>query len=191
MKILLIDNYDSFTYILKDYIEQCGVDCRVIRNDEIGLETLKLLQFDAIVISPGPKTPAEAGFVMALIGQFHRVCPILGICLGHQALAQYFGATIVKAKLPRHGKVDPMRHTGSVMFKGIPATFQATRYHSLVAANIPAEIKVTCTSGGEVMAIEHELFPLYGIQFHPESCQTEYGLQIIKNFIDTVKTPKR
>ncbi len=186
MKVLLLDNYDSFTYMLKDYIAQCGAQCNVLRNDEIDLQNINKLQYDAMVISPGPKTPNDAGNLMQTIGFFEKKIPILGICLGHQALAQFYGANIIKLTLPRHGKVDKMKHMQGLIYNNIPTTFMATRYHSLVINNIPQCLKINCISGNEIMGIEHTSLPIYGIQFHPESCQTEYGLQMIKNFITSV-----
>lgn len=191
MKVLLIDNYDSFTYMLKDYIEQCGASCRVIRNDEVPESEWKQADVDAIILSPGPQTPAQAGMLMQGIEYFHKTKPILGVCLGHQALGVFFGAQLVKARLPRHGKVDQMQHNGETVFNGVPQHFEATRYHSLVLQNLPHSLQVTCSSGGEVMALKHRHLPLWGIQFHPESCQTASGFKIIQNFIELAKQFKR
>jgi len=184
MTILLIDNFDSFTYMLKDYIEQCGVVCIVYRNNEIALDEISKIHFDAIVISPGPLSPNYAGISLEIINQYHLSKPILGVCLGHQAIAQYFGAIINKAKLPRHGKVDKMKHTNERLFKNIPIEFSATRYHSLIAEDLPDCLVVNCMCDDEIMGIQHKVLPIFGIQFHPESCQTEYGIDIIKNFIE-------
>lgn len=183
MTILLIDNFDSFTYMLKDYIEQCEVNCVVYRNDEITLEELSKIHFDAIVISPGPLSPNFAGISLEVIHHYHTTKPILGVCLGHQAIAQYFGAKIVKAKLPRHGKVDKMQHHQVSLFEKIPTEFFATRYHSLIAKDLPNSLIVNCVCDNEIMGIQHKELPIFGIQFHPESCQTEYGITIIKNFV--------
>jgi len=183
MKIILIDNFDSFTYMLKDYIEQCDVDCVVYRNNEITLVELSKIHFDAIVISPGPLSPNHAGISLELIAHYYLTKPILGICLGHQAIAQYFGAKIVKAKLPRHGKVDKMKHANERLFENLPIEFYATRYHSLIAEDLPDSLIINCVCGNEIMGIQHKELPLFGIQFHPESCQTECGISIIKNFI--------
>ena len=183
MTILLVDNFDSFTYMLKDYIEQCGVNCVVYRNNEITLVELAKIHFDAIVISPGPLSPNFAGISLELIHHYHTTKPILGVCLGHQAIAQYFGANINKANLPRHGKVDKMHHNQVPLFENIPTEFFATRYHSLIAEEIPDCLFVNCSCANEIMGIQHKELPIYGIQFHPESCQTEYGIDIIKNFM--------
>jgi anthranilate synthase/aminodeoxychorismate synthase-like glutamine amidotransferase len=184
MTILLLDNFDSFTYMLKDYIEQCDVECIVYRNNEITLDELSKIQFDGIVISPGPLSPNFAGISLDLIHHYHSTKPILGVCLGHQAIAQYFGSKIVKAKLPRHGKVDKMIHSNQRLFANIPNEFSATRYHSLIAEDLPDCLIVNCKCKDEIMGIQHKDLPLFGIQFHPESCQTEQGLTIIKNFIE-------
>ncbi len=185
--ILLIDNYDSFTYMLKDYFEQCGAICLLHRNDEISIDEIKKLTFDAIVISPGPKEPANAGIVMNLIASFYETKPFLGVCLGHQALAQFFGGVLKKALLPRHGKVDLMEHHCDFMFKNIPQYFYATRYHSLIIENLESPLIPTCYCKNELMAFKHQSLPIWGIQFHPESCKTNDGIEIIKNFIEMVK----
>jgi len=183
MTILLIDNFDSFSYMLKDYIEQCAANCVVYRNNEITLDELSKIHFDAIVISPGPLSPSFAGISLDLIHHYYRIKPILGVCLGHQAIAQYFGAKIIKAKLPRHGKVDKMLHSKGLLFDDIPTEFSATRYHSLISEDLPDCLIINCVCGNEIMGIQHKELPIYGIQFHPESCQTEYGITIIKNFV--------
>ncbi|MDP1727095.1 MAG: aminodeoxychorismate/anthranilate synthase component II [Bacteroidota bacterium] len=187
MKILLLDNYDSFTYMLKDYIEQCGNDCMVYRNDDPLLDRIDLNNFDAIVISPGPKKPVEAGKLNALLQQWIMLKPILGICLGHQALGEYFGARLTKSKLPRHGKADKITHNGNSIFDGIPSEFKATRYHSLILENLPESLIQTCTSKNELMGFVHKTLPIWGLQFHPESCQTEFGINLLKNFFNQVK----
>ncbi len=184
MTILLIDNFDSFTYMLKDYIEQCGASCVVYRNNEIEMNELSKIYFDAIVISPGPLSPNYAGITLDVIAQYHNSKPILGVCLGHQAIAQYFGAKITKAKLPRHGKVDKMKHNYVALFKDIPNEFSATRYHSLIAEELPSCLEINCMCNDEIMGIQHKSLPVFGIQFHPESCQTEFGVNIIKNFVE-------
>ena len=190
LKILLLDNYDSFTYMLKDYLEQCGANCVVFRNDKVSIQELENASFDAIVISPGPKEPNDAGIVMELIATFYQSIPILGICLGHQALAQFFGAKLIRSKTPRHGKVDMMIHFDNQMFNSIPKTFTATRYHSLIINNLPAELIPTCMCADELMAFKHNKQLIWGVQFHPESCQTSYGLQIVQNFLTLVKEQK-
>jgi anthranilate synthase component 2 len=185
LKILLIDNYDSFTYMLKDYIEQSGAACTVIRNDNVELiSILNEHTFDSIVISPGPCTPNDAGLLPHILSQILQSYPVLGVCLGHQAIGEYFGAQLVRAEIPRHGKVDDVAHNGNALFAGIPQTFAATRYHSLLLQQIPVELEVIATSGkGEVMGIAHKTLPLWGIQFHPESCMTGYGKRMIENFL--------
>lgn len=189
MKTLLIDNYDSFTYMLKDYVEQCGVTCEVIRNDVPDLlETAG--QFDALVLSPGPKTPLEAGLMNEVIARWHQHKPMLGICLGHQAIGQFFGANLEQATAPKHGKIDLVKHEHHPLFKGIPEHFKVTRYHSLILNGIKNPMKqIALGSQEECMALAHSQLPLFGVQFHPESCLTEYGLNIIKNYIDLVKQP--
>lgn len=183
MKVLLLDNYDSFTYMLKDYIEQCGVVCDVKRNDSVNVLD-EISRYDALVISPGPQTPGDAGQLMQALERYVLVKPILGVCLGHQGLGVYFGARLMKAKQPKHGKIDTLTHTEHPLFAGIPPTFDATRYHSLVIDSLPPELEIIASSGGgEIMGIAHKSLPLWGIQFHPESCTTEYGLQLIQNFL--------
>ncbi|MES2690797.1 MAG: aminodeoxychorismate/anthranilate synthase component II [Bacteroidota bacterium] len=189
MKILLIDNYDSFTHMLADYVRQCGVECFVIRNDHIDLKSDEFIKtFDAFILSPGPETPAKAGLMMDFITRHHQRKPMLGVCLGHQALGEFFGAELVKASLPRHGKVDEVRHHDHELFNHIPCNFRVTRYHSLILTGVKQPI-TTIASGlnEEVMALAHSGLPLFGIQFHPESCLTEHGLTIIKNYTEIVK----
>ncbi len=190
MKILLLDNYDSFTHMLKDYIEQCGAECVVFRNNEISVAEIELLNFDAIVISPGPKAPKDAGILMELISFFNNKLPILGVCLGHQALGQFFGATLTKAKLPRHGKVDLMEHNHDEMFNNVPSPFFATRYHSLIINNLPETLTPTCFCNGELMAFRHKYLTIWAVQFHPESSQTVFGIEIIRNFVNQVAKTK-
>lgn len=183
VKVLVVDNYDSFTYMLTDYIEQQGAVCTVIRNDELSvLDAWK--NVDAIVLSPGPQAPQDAGLLMEVINQSYRHKPILGVCLGHQAIGEFFGATLQKATVPMHGKVDQMTHSNDVLFANIPQTFSATRYHSLLLTQVPHPLTVIAVSSKkEVMALRHKQLPIWGIQFHPESCLTEYGSVMIKNFL--------
>ncbi len=183
VQILLIDNYDSFTYMLKDYIEQCGGVCHVIRNDDENLFAAAAVS-DAIVLSPGPQKPSDAGRLMDITEAYAGKKPILGVCLGHQAIGLMYGASLVKAHLPKHGKVEQISHNGSSLFSHIPETFEATRYHSLLLEDIPACIEITAVSKtAEVMGIAHKSLPVWGIQFHPESCTTAFGHQLIKNFL--------
>jgi para-aminobenzoate synthetase component II len=189
MKFLLIDNYDSFTYMLADYVKQCNVACNVLRNDDGKLCDHDFVNtFDAMVLSPGPGNPQQAGLMMKLIGRYHTSKPILGICLGHQAIGEFFGATLVKALLPRHGKVDVVMHTDHDLFHKVPGKLQVTRYHSLILTGVKEPLNVIAsTADNEVMALAHNHLPLFGIQFHPESCLTEHGLTLIKNYTEIVK----
>ena len=188
--ILLIDNYDSFTYNLVHYVEELDFDVEIYRNDKISLNKIKRLNPKKIIISPGPCTPSEAGISINLIKKFYKDIPILGVCLGHQAIAQAFGAKIVKAKKIMHGKVSMMTNLGSQIFSGIPKKFNATRYHSLVIQNntLPNDFKIisdTIDNGKKViMGIEHNQYPCFGVQFHPESIATNpFGKKIIKNYL--------
>ena len=188
--ILLIDNYDSFTYNLVHYVEELDFDVEIYRNDKISLNKIKRLNPKKIIISPGPCTPNEAGISINLIQKFYKDIPILGVCLGHQAIAQAFGAKIVKAKKIMHGKVSMMTNLGSQIFSGIPKKFNATRYHSLVIQNntLPNDFKIisdTIDNGKKViMGIEHNQYPCFGVQFHPESIATNpFGKKIIKNYL--------
>ncbi len=183
VKVLLIDSYDSFTYMLKDYLEQAGALCTVLRNDDLRILEIAL-QFDAIVLSPGPQDPRHAGLLMEVINRCHEYKPILGVCLGHQAIGEFFGSVLEKAELPKHGKIDELTHTEDLLFKGVPSVFKATRYHSLLLTQVADCLTVIASSKKqEVMAIKHNRLPIWGIQFHPESCSTEDGLTIIKNFL--------
>jgi para-aminobenzoate synthetase component II len=184
MKVLLIDNFDSFTYMLKDYIEQAGADCEVLRND-VPLNNIQLKNYQALIISPGPSTPELAGNTLKILNEAMYKMPILGVCLGHQAIGVYFGASLEKGKKPMHGKVSTLQHNDDELFLDIPLNFQATRYHSLVLRNLPKELLDIANSidDQEVMAIKHEQLPVYGVQFHPESCLSEGGLMMIQNFL--------
>jgi anthranilate synthase component 2 len=184
--ILLIDNYDSFTYNLYQYIGQYDPTIKVVRNDEITVEEIKMLSPDRIVLSPGPKTPNEAGICIELIQCFYDKIPILGICLGHQCIAQAFGATITYAKELFHGKVSIIGHRGTGIFEHIKNPMKVARYHSLSIKQdtLPDVFEITAKTGeGEIMAISHRQYPLIGLQFHPESIYTPDGMQMIKNFI--------
>ena len=187
MRLLLLDNFDSFTFTLADYLRQLGAEVLVHRND-VPLAKLAALNFDGIVLSPGPGTPARAGVMPALIAAFHQTKPILGVCLGHQALGEYFGATVVRAARPMHGKVSDMHcDTSEPLFAGLPATQLVTRYHSLVLAEpLPAAlVPLAYTTGPqpELMALRHRSLPLYGVQFHPEALLTPHGLAILANWL--------
>ena len=193
MKILLLDNYDSFTYNLYDYLLQTGVECRVLRNDALPLTAFEGLDFEAIVFSPGPKRPADAGLMLPLIERFYKCVPMLGICLGHQALGEFFGAKLVKAKVPMHGKTTEIRHFGYPLFCEIPERFTVMRYHSLLLESLDGT-PLQClakTDDGEIMALAHQSLPLMGVQFHPESILTEYGLQMLKNWVGMLRLSRQ
>lgn len=181
----LIDNYDSFTYILYHYLLQTGHECRVYRNDEISVQQLADIAPERIIISPGPETPLQAGITMQVIEHFHKTVPILGVCLGHQALGMYFGAKLVHV-YPMHGKTSEVAHTGHSLFNNIPSPFTVMRYHSLALEGFnDTQLDVTATTDdGTVMALAHREHPCVGVQFHPESVGTEYGLKLLKNWAE-------
>jgi anthranilate synthase/aminodeoxychorismate synthase-like glutamine amidotransferase len=184
--ILMIDNYDSFTWNLVQYLGELGAVVRVVRNDEINAADIAAIGPDAIVISPGPCTPSEAGVSLAAIRAFAGKLPILGVCLGHQAIGQAFGAEVVHAGRVVHGKTSAIRHTGLGVFRGLPSPFLATRYHSLAIrrATLPACLEVTAESEeGEIMGVRHRELALEGVQFHPESFLTDHGHALLKNFL--------
>lgn len=189
--LLMIDNYDSFTYNLVQYLGELGAEVRVVRNDELGVEQVAALNPERIVISPGPCTPNEAGISVPLIRAMAGRVPILGVCLGHQSIGQAFGGRIVKARQVMHGKTSPVHHAGVGVFSGLSNPFSATRYHSLVieAATCPECLEVTAWTadpdGGrdEIMGVRHRELPIQGVQFHPESILTLHGHDLLKNFI--------
>ena len=184
--ILIIDNYDSFTYNLVQYIGTINPNLQVHRNNKITLDEIKELNPSHIVISPGPGKPEDAGLSISLIKEFGGEIPILGICLGHQAITVAFGGKVDRANEIVHGKVSNIIHQGSAIFKNIPEKFEATRYHSLVSIPdfFPEELTVTAkTENNLIMALEHKFLPIYGVQFHPESIVTQYGMKMINNFI--------
>lgn len=183
--IVLVDNYDSFTYNLYQYIGEFDPDIRVYRNDEITGQEILALKPDRVVISPGPKTPSEAGNSIEIIKTVAGKIPILGVCLGHQAIAEAFGATVSNAKRLCHGKASMMRHTGVGIFQGIESPMQVARYHSLsiVEDTIPNCLQVIATADDEIMAIRHREYPIVGLQFHPESTYTPEGKRLIESFI--------
>jgi len=193
--LLMIDNYDSFTYNLVQYFGELKVDVEVYRNDEITIKEIKKLQPEYLVISPGPCTPNEAGISIEAIRYFTGVLPILGVCLGHQSIAQAFGGKIVHAKTIMHGKVSEIHHNGGGVFKNLYSPLEATRYHSLVldADTLPDYLEVTAWTeleGGsmdEIMGVRHKHYPIEGIQFHPESILTQHGHAMLKNFLDYSK----
>ena len=189
--ILLIDNYDSFTYNLVHYVEELGHNVQVYRNDKISLKKIAKLNPKKIIISPGPCTPNEAGICLDLVKRFYDKMPILGVCLGHQSIGQAFGAKIIKASKIMHGKTSKVSNLGSQIFKGLPSSFEATRYHSLVIKNgtLPENFKVISETiddkNNVIMGIEHKNYPCYGVQFHPESiASVPFGKKIMKNFLN-------
>jgi len=186
--VLLLDNYDSFTYNLRDYVLQCGKECRVIRNNEMSLEEIEKLNFSSVIISPGPKTPNEAGITMKFIERFYKVKPVLGICLGHQAIGEFFGAKLVKAIKPMHGKTSVITHKKNYLFKNLPDEFEVMRYHSLVLNDVEkTALQITATTKeNEVMAFAHPVLKIAGVQFHPESILTPHGLQMMKNWFERI-----
>ena len=184
--ILVLDNYDSFTYNLVQYLGELGAEVQVFRNDEISVDALEALQPEGIVISPGPCTPTEAGISLALIARLAGKLPILGVCIGHQAIGQAFGGRVVRARQVMHGKVSRIRHDGRGVFAGLPEEFLATRYHSLVVerATLPEALSVTAQSeDGEIMGLRHRALAVEGVQFHPEALLTEHGHKMLENFL--------
>ncbi len=181
---ILIDNYDSFTYILHHYLLQAGEECVVYRNDEITLDGLIALNPERLIISPGPETPMQAGITMSAIGHFYNRIPILGVCLGHQALGMFFGAELVHAPYPMHGKTSEVTHSGHALFTGIPSPFTVMRYHSLAVEKFEGTglEAIAHTADGTVMALCHKQYPCVGVQFHPESVGTGFGQQLLNNW---------
>jgi anthranilate synthase component 2 len=184
--LLMIDNYDSFTYNLVQYFGELGAEVRVFRNDEITCEEIARLSPERICISPGPCSPTEAGISLAVIERFGGQVPILGVCLGHQAIGHAFGGKVVRARTLMHGKTAPIEHTGVGVFAGLPNPFTATRYHSLAVErdSLPACLEITAwTADGEIMGLRHRTMAVEGVQFHPESIASEYGHELLKNFL--------
>ena len=189
--LLMIDNYDSFTYNLVQYLQTLGAEVRVVRNDELSVPQIEALAPERIVISPGPCTPNEAGVCVDVIKQLGPQVPILGVCLGHQSLGQAYGGDVVRAKTIMHGKTSRIRHEGLGVFAGLPDAYEATRYHSLVVAQdtLPACLEVTAWTDNEdgsfdeIMGLRHREHPVEGVQFHPESILTEHGHALLKNFL--------
>jgi anthranilate synthase component 2 len=185
--LVMIDNYDSFTYNIVQYFGELGEDVQVFRNDRISLEEIERLKPHRLVISPGPCTPEEAGISVAAIRHFAGKIPLLGVCLGHQSIGAAFGGKVVRSSTLMHGKTSPILHDGKGLFAGLPSPFNATRYHSLVVerATFPECLEITAwVEEGEIMGLQHRTLPVWGVQFHPESILTEGGMQILGNFLE-------
>jgi anthranilate synthase/aminodeoxychorismate synthase-like glutamine amidotransferase len=186
--VLVIDNYDSFTYNLVQYLGELGADIRVRRNDEVTVDEVAAMQPDRILISPGPGRPEDAGVTMDVIRRFGPTTPVLGVCLGHQAIGMVYGATVCRARAPMHGKTSTVEHDGQGVFAGITAPIQAGRYHSLIIDNesVPPALAVTARTkeDGTIMGVRHRRYPVHGVQFHPESVLTDEGRQMLRNFLD-------
>jgi len=190
MRVLVIDNYDSFTYNLVQYLGELGAEVQVVRNDAIEVEDALRLAPERIVLSPGPCTPNEAGICVPLIRAVAGKIPLLGVCLGHQAIGAAFGGEIVRALRPMHGKTSLVHHTGQGVFHGLPNPLRVIRYHSLVIRRdtLPDELEITAeTDEGEIMGIRHKHYPIEGVQFHPESIMSEAGLELLRNFLQGVQ----
>lgn len=182
--LLLLDNYDSFTYNLYDYLAQLGVPCTVLRNDETTVEAIEQANYAGMVLSPGPHRPQDAGILMDVLRCFYDQMPILGICLGMQAIGEFFGASLVKAAMPMHGKQSPIQHDGTGLFEGLEQGTSVMRYHSLVLEDLPDVLETTAwTTEGECMALRHRQHDLVGVQFHPESILTKDGQVMLQNWV--------
>lgn len=185
--MILIDNYDSFTYNIVQYLKELGINPKIFKNDEITIDELNNIDFSSIIISPGPGNPDESGISMEVIKKFYKTKKILGICLGHQCIAQAFGCKIVKAKVPMHGKVSQIYFEKDALFNSIKQGFEATRYHSLIVDTNSLTnqiIPLGYTKDKILMALKHKDYPIYGVQFHPEAILTQYGKELLKNFIN-------
>ena len=194
MRVLLLDNFDSFTYTLADYLQQAGAEC-VVRRSDVPLETITAHPYDAVVLSPGPGVPDSAGCLLSVVDYYHNRLPMLGVCLGQQAIGTYFGATLQKSHRPMHGKVSTIRvEVTDPLFRHVPDRIRVTRYHSLTLARLPPMLTTLATTepiadgATEIMAIRHRSLPIWGVQFHPEAVLTESGLTILRNFI-TARQP--
>ncbi|MEM7242416.1 MAG: aminodeoxychorismate/anthranilate synthase component II [Pseudomonadota bacterium] len=191
--LLLIDNYDSFTYNLVHYLGELGADTKVIRNDELDVQQAMALKPDMIMLSPGPKTPKDAGICMAITeAAAETETPLIGVCLGHQTIGEVFGGDVIRCHEIVHGKMGTMYHTGKGLFKDLPSPFEATRYHSLVIdpGSLPDTLEVTAhLEDGTIMGVQHKTLPIHGVQFHPESIASEHGHQMLQNFLDLAKVP--
>ncbi|WP_339875959.1 aminodeoxychorismate/anthranilate synthase component II [uncultured Algoriphagus sp.] len=186
--LLLIDNYDSFSHMLADLLRQTGEELLVLRND-VSVEEIKKLKFDGLVLSPGPGVPSKAGNLNIILAEFYDKIPILGVCLGHQAIGEFFGATLKKNSVPTHGKVHQIRKVNYNLFTDkLPDRFNVTRYHSLQLQDLPQELEVLLeTESGEIMGMAHKSLPILGIQYHPEAHLTEYGLELLKSWVELRK----
>ncbi len=185
--ILVLDNYDSFTYNLVQYFGELGADLHVVRNDQISVDEIAKLGPERIVVSPGPCTPHEAGISCEVIKNFGEKLPILGVCLGHQCIGEVYGGEVVRADRLMHGKTSPILHTGKGVFAGLPSPFEATRYHSLIVKRdtLPDVLEITAeTAEGEIMGLQHKTLPVHGVQFHPESILTTEGKRLLQNFLE-------
>ena len=193
--LLLIDNYDSFTYNLVHYLGELGAACEVHRNDRITVDAVMQAKPQAIVLSPGPCTPNEAGICLELIKRAGSTIPLLGVCLGHQSLGQVYGGKVIRAGLPMHGKISTVKHGGKGLFAGLPSKFEVTRYHSLIVerSSLPDTLEVTAeTADGIIMGLQHKTHPVHGVQFHPESIASEHGHDLLANFLKLAGiAPKR
>jgi anthranilate synthase/aminodeoxychorismate synthase-like glutamine amidotransferase len=189
VKILVIDNFDSFTYNLVQYLGELGTELQVFRNNAISLAEIRQRSPDGIVISPGPGTPDDSGITLSVIKEFAGTFPILGVCLGHQAIGQAFGGRVIRAKKLMHGKTSQIFHEGTGIFAGLPSPFTATRYHSLIvdAESVPECLRVTAyTNDGVIMGLTHKELPVFGVQFHPESFLTTWGKPLLQNFLNII-----
>lgn len=192
--ILVVDNYDSFTYNLVHYLAELGAETRVVRNDDLTAAEAWALKPEAVLLSPGPCTPNEAGICLSILDTAPPEMPIFGVCLGHQAMGQAFGGEVIRAKALMHGKTSPIEHAGQSVFKSLPSPFTATRYHSLAVRGetLPDVLEVTAwTADGEIMGLAHKTRPIHGVQFHPESIATEHGHDLLANFLDLANVRRR
>lgn len=192
--ILVVDNYDSFTYNLVHYLAELGAETHVVRNDDLTAAEAWALKPEAVLLSPGPCTPNEAGVCLSILDTAPLDMPIFGVCLGHQAMGQAFGGEVIRAKALMHGKTSPIEHAGRSVFKGLPSPFTATRYHSLAVRRetLPDVLDVTAwTADGEIMGLAHRTRPIHGVQFHPESIATEHGHDLLANFLDLANVRRR
>ncbi len=192
--ILVVDNYDSFTWNLVHYLAELGAETRVVRNDDLTAAEAWALRPEAVLLSPGPCSPNEAGICLDLLATAPETMPIFGVCLGHQAMGQAFGGEVIRAKALMHGKTSPIEHAGKGVFRGLPSPFTATRYHSLAVKRetLPDVLEVTAwTADGEIMGLSHRSRPIHGVQFHPESIATEHGHDLLANFLDLAAVKRR